>query len=136
MSVLTDVAVITSGEDEAVAWINGRLADAEPDRPGRRLCKTRLEEAGAGGSKVSSLVVYAACFNYLDLGGFEEAVRAAPWRWPGSVVVYVDGESGPTFVFSPARRSQWVPSARDPAAPPPERLMGRQPRRTTRAQRR
>lgn len=136
MSVLTDVAVITSGEDEAVAWVHGRLADAEPDRPMHRLLKTGLEQAGAGGTKVTSLVVYAACFNHLDLGGFEEAVRSAPWRWPGSVVVYVDGEAGPTYVFSPARYSQWMPGARDQAAPAPERLMSRQPRRLTRDQRR
>jgi len=135
VSFLTDIAVVAiAGEDEAVAFVNARLAEGDP-RP-QQLGKTDLEEAGAGGRKVTSLVVYAACFNYLDLGGFEEAVRSAPWRWPGSVVVYVDGEAGPTYVFSPARYSQWMPSARDPAAPPPVRLMSRQPRHLTRDQRR
>ena len=82
MSFLTDVAVVTiGGEDEAVAFVNARLAEGDP-RP-QQLGRTDLEQAGAGGRKVSSVVVYAACFNYLDLGGFEDAVRTAPWRLPG-----------------------------------------------------
>lgn len=93
MSFLTDVAVVTiGGEDEAVAFVNARLAEGYT-RP-QQLCKTDLEAAGAGGRKVCSIVVYAACFNYLDFSGFVSAVRAAPWRLPGCVVVYVDGEGG------------------------------------------
>lgn len=108
MSFLTDVAVVTTGaEDEAVAFVNARLAEGST-RP-QQLGRTRLEEAGAGGRKVCSVYVYAACFNWLDVSGFEEAVRAAPWRLPQCVVVYVDGEAGPTFVFSPARDGHWEP---------------------------
>jgi hypothetical protein len=107
VSFLTDVAVVTiAGEDEAVGYVNARIsAGMRDDR--HQLRKTDLEQAGAGGTKVTSLVVYAACFNYLDLGGFEEAVRGAPWRLPGCVVVYVDGEESPTFTFSPARAGHW-----------------------------
>jgi hypothetical protein len=109
VSFLTDIAVVTIGsEDEAIAYVNARLTEAVND-PRHRLRKTDLEEAGAGGTKVTSLVVYAACFNWLDFGSFEEAVRAAPWRLPGCVVVYVDGEESPnTFVFSPARAGRWT----------------------------
>lgn len=107
MSFLTDIAVVTIGtEDEAVAVVNAALAEGSPSRP-QQLGKTRLEEAGAGGSKVCSVYVYAGCFNWLDLDRFEEAVRSAPWRLPQCVVAYVDGESGPTFVFSPARAGHW-----------------------------
>ena len=106
MSFLTDVAVVAiAGEDEAVAFVNARLAEGYK-RP-QALGRTVLEGAGAGGSKVCSIVVYAACFNWLDLDAFEDAVRAAPWRLPRSVVVYVDGEAGPTFAFSPARAGHW-----------------------------
>ena len=106
MSFLTDVAVVTiGGEDEAVAFVNARLAEG-PTRP-QQLAKTDLDEAGAGGRKVCSIVVYAACFNWLDIDLLEEAVRAAPWRLPGCVVVYVDGEAGPTFAFSPAGAGHW-----------------------------
>lgn len=107
MSFLTDVAVVTiHGDDDAMAFVNARLAQG-CSHP-QRLAKTDLDEAGAGGYKVTSLVVYAACFNYLDFGGFEDAVRAAPWRLPGCVVAYVDGEGFPeTFVFSPARSGHW-----------------------------
>ena len=107
MSFLTDIAVVTiGGEDEAVAFVNARLAEGHP-RP-QQLGKTDLEAAGAGGRKVCSIVVYAACFNWLDLEAFEEAVRSAPWRLPRSVVVYVDGEGSPdTWVFSPARAGHW-----------------------------
>lgn len=109
MSFLTDVAVVTiGGEDEAIAFVNARLAENDP-RP-QQLGRTDLETAGAGGRKVCSIVVYAACFNWLDLDTFEEAVRAAPWRLPRSVVVYLDGEGSPhTSVFSPARAGQWEP---------------------------
>ena len=136
MSFLTDVAVVTiGGEDEAVAFVNARLAENDP-RP-QQLGKTDLEVAGAGGSKVTSLVVYAACFNFLDFGWFEEAVRSAPWRLPGCVVVYVDGEGFPdTFVFSPARAGQWETVGGDETGLVAERLASRQPRRATRAQRR
>jgi hypothetical protein len=135
VSFLTDIAVVTIGsEDEAVAFVNARLAENDP-RP-QQLGRTRLEEAGAGGSKVCSVYVYAACFNWLDLDRFEEAVRSAPWRLPRSVVVCVDGESGPTFVFSPARAGRWEPGGRDLPRSVPVRLAGQQPGRATRAQRR
>lgn len=135
MSFLTDIAVVTTGgEDEAVALVNARLAEGST-RP-QQLGRTRLEEAGAGGSKVCSVYVYAACFNWLDLDRFEEAVRSAPWRLPGSVVVYVDGESGPAFVFSPARAGHWEPGGRDTDGPAVQRLASQQPRRATRTQRR
>lgn len=117
MSFLTDVAVVTiGGEDEAVAFVNARISEGmRGDR--HQLRKTDLEAAGAGGTKVTSLVVYAACFNWLDVSAFEEAVRAAPWRLPGCVVVYVDGEAEPTYVFSPARDERW--ETRKPASGPP-----------------
>lgn len=135
MSFLADIAVVTiGGEDQAVAFVNARLAENDP-RP-QQLGKTDLEGAGAGGHKVCSVYVYAACFNWLDLSLFEEAVRSAPWRLPRSVVVYVDGESGPTFVFSPARAGHWEPGGRDLPGSRPVRLAGQQPRRATRAQRR
>ena len=112
MSFLTDVAVVTiGGEDDAVACVNARLAAAAGNTR-HQLRKTDLEEAGAGGTKVTSIVVYAACFNYLDLGAFEDAVRGASWRLPDCVVVYVDGEDGPTFTFSPARDGHWETRAR------------------------
>lgn len=115
MSFLTDVAVVTiAGEDEAVAFVNAKLAEGAK-RP-QQLGRTRLEEAGAGGSKVCSIYVYAACFNWLDLEAFEDAVRAAPWRLPRSVVVYVDGEGSPdTWVFSPARAGHWETRERQEA---------------------
>ena len=108
MSFLTDVAVVTiGGEDEAIGFVNDRLVEAAAD-PRHSLRKTDLEDAGAGGTKVSSIVVYAACLNYLDMSGFEETVRTAPWRLPASVAVYVDGEDGGTFVFSPGRDGHWT----------------------------
>lgn len=107
MSFLTDVAIVVlADEDEAIAHVNQRLASGDPHP--QRLLKTDLEKAGAGGCKATSLVVYAACFNYLDFGTLEDAIRSAPWRLPGSVIAYIDGEGFPsTFVLSPARPDCW-----------------------------
>lgn len=106
MSVLTDVAVITiGGEDDAIAYVNGKLTEDDPRE--QQLRRTDLEKTGAGGDKVSSLVVYAACFNFADISVLEEAIRSAPWRLPSSVVAYIDGELEPAYVMSPARPGQW-----------------------------
>jgi hypothetical protein len=107
VSFLTDVAIVVlHGEDGAIAHVNRQLARDDP-RP-QQLARTGLEKAGAGGCKATSLVVYAGCFNYLDFGTLETAIRSAPWRLPGCVVAYIDGEGFPsTFVLSPARPDHW-----------------------------
>lgn len=107
MSVITDALIVTMhGEDEAIAHVNRWLAENDPRKP--QLSKLDAEDAGAGGTKVSSMVLYAAAFNYVDLGGLEEAIRAAPWRCPSSVVAYFNDEHMPTFVMSPQRPGRWT----------------------------
>lgn len=107
MSVITDVVIVTMhGEDEAIARVNDWLAQNDPRKP--RLNRLAAEEAGAGGTKVSSAVLYAAAFNYVDGSGLEDAIRAAPWRCPSFVVAYFDDEFTPTFVMSPARPGRWM----------------------------
>ena len=107
MSVITDVVIVTMhGEDEAVAHVNRWLKDNDPREP--QLNRLDAEKSGAGGTKVSSTVLYAAAFNFLDVSGLEDAIRAAPWRCPSFVVAYFDDEHVPTFVMSPARPSRWT----------------------------
>lgn len=104
MSVITDVVIIAgSGERDALAHLNRWLA--ENDTRSQQLCEISLKEGG--GSKATSVTAYAACFNFLDIGGFTEAVRGAPWRMPSMAVAYFEPESGETFVMSPARPDEW-----------------------------
>jgi hypothetical protein len=113
MSVITDVLIVTmGGEDEAVASINRRLE--EDDSRKQQLNRLDAEEAGAGGGKVASTVIYAAAFNFLDIGDFEEAIFRAPWRIPSAVVIYVNPEMGSTYVISPARPGERWKTKPDP----------------------
>jgi len=104
VSVLTDVVIVCDdSEASALAWLNRWLEENDPH-------KQELKEIGlreGGGTKVTSATVYAACFNFLPLGDFENAVRSAPWRYPESVAVYVDYEMSRTYVMSPARPESW-----------------------------
>lgn len=107
MSVITDVVIVTMhGEDEAIAHVNRWLAENDPRQP--ELNRLDAETAGAGGTKVSSAVLYAAAFNFVDGPGLEDAIRTAPWRCPSFVVAYFDHEFTPTFVMSPARPGHWM----------------------------
>ena len=109
MSVITDALIVTMhGDDEAIAHVNLWLEQNDSRKP--RFARLDAEKAGAGGTKVSSMVLYAAAFNKVDLGGLVGAIRAAPWRARSSVVAYFDDEFAPTFVMSPARPGEWATS--------------------------
>lgn len=105
MSCITDVLIVArGGEGEALASVNAWLTVNDP----RKQHLDEISTDGAGGGKVSSMALYAAAFNYVDLWGLLDAIRAAPWRIPSTVVVYVDDESGLTQVMSPAREDTWT----------------------------
>ena len=105
MSVITDVLIVTSGEDEAIATVNRWLEENDPRKP--QFGRLDAEKAGCGGTKASSMILYAACFNLVDIGGLEDAILRAPWRCPRSVAAYFNGESGPVYLVSPARAGRW-----------------------------
>ncbi len=105
MSVITDVLIVTGGEDEAVARVNRWLEDNDPRRP--QFGRLDAEKAGCGGTKASGMVLYAACFNLVDVGGLEDVILSAPWRMPSSVAAYFNGETGPVYLVSPARAGRW-----------------------------
>jgi hypothetical protein len=105
VSYITDVVVISSkGEDEAIAFINKRLEEHDSRKQQIR----PLDIDAGGGCKVPGIAIHAACFNYLPRAEFVEAVREAPWRVILSVAVYIDDESGDTYVFSPARSDEYM----------------------------
>ena len=114
MSLITDVVIISGGdENEALAHLNQRLAGN--DSRGQQLKEVSLE--AGGGDKATSVTAYAACFNFLDISGLEDAISSAPWRLPSMVVAYFEPESGGTYVMSPARPGRWTTraSAESPA---------------------
>lgn len=106
MSVITDVVII-AGDDEgdALAYLNQWLT--ENDSRKQQLHEIGLAEGG--GSKATSATTFAACFNFLDIGGFEDAIAGAPWKLPASVIAYFDPEMGSTYVISPRRPGErWL----------------------------
>lgn len=106
MSLITDVVIVTiGGDDKAVATINEWLLENDQRKP--QLLKLDAGKAGAGGTKASSLFLYAAAFNFVDVSGLEEAIRRAPWRCPSSIAAYFNGEMGSAYVMSPARAWSW-----------------------------
>ena len=105
MSVITDVLIVTSGEDEAIAAVNRWLEENDPRKP--QFGRLDAERAGCGGTKASGMILYAACFNLVDVGGLEDAILSAPWRAPGSVAAYFNGEFGPPCIVSPAKAGRW-----------------------------
>jgi hypothetical protein len=85
MSYITDVVVVTmSDERDAIDRVNDHLMTADPAQYLRL-----LDPGGAGGDKVMSACIYAASFNHVDLAGLEDALRAAPWRFPDWVTVCI-----------------------------------------------
>lgn len=107
MSVITDVLIVTGGgEDEAITRVNRWLEDNDPRKP--QFGRLDAGKAGAGGTKASGMVLYAACFNLVDASGLEDAILSAPWRCPSFVAAYFNGETGPVYLLSPARAGQWV----------------------------
>jgi hypothetical protein len=105
MSVITDVLIITGGEDEAIATVNRWLEENDPRKP--QFGRLDAEKAGCGGTKASGMILYAACFNLVDIGGLEDVILRAPWRCPSFVAAYFNGESGPACIVSPARAGRW-----------------------------
>lgn len=102
--MLTDVVIVCNdSENEALAWLNQWLEENDPRK--QQLKEISLREGG--GSKVTSATVFAACFNFLPVGDFEEAVRRAPWKFPGSVAAYIDFEADRARVVSPGRPESW-----------------------------
>ena len=105
MSLITDVVIIAGiSEHEAFSYLNRWLAENDPR--GQQLRQVSLEEGG--GNKATSLTIYAACFNFLDISGFTDAIRAAPWHLPSLAVAYFYPEDGAPFVVSPARNGRWA----------------------------
>ena len=105
MSSITDVLLVTGlDEDEAVAKVNAWLT--ENDYRKQQLRKINLD--AAGGDKVICTDLWAAAFNYLDIGGLEDAIRAAPWELPHSVVAYFNFKTDAgTWVVAPTRPGRW-----------------------------
>jgi hypothetical protein len=102
--MLTDVVIVCDdSEAGALAWLNRWLE--ENDSRKQQLKEISLREGG--GNKATSATVYAACFNFLPLGDFEEAVRRAPWNFPESVAAYIDFEADRTRVVTPGRPESW-----------------------------
>jgi hypothetical protein len=65
-------------------------------------------DAVSAGTKHMQCHVYAWGANYLDLEGFLEAVRTAPWWRPGCVQVFARGEDDERFtVFNLGEDRQW-----------------------------
>jgi hypothetical protein len=109
VSVITDVVIVAGiGERESLGYLNRWLAQNDPR--GQQLKQVSLSEGG--GNKATSVTTYAACFNFLDTGGFTGAIRSAPWHLPAVVVAYFYPEIGETYVMSPARTGEWP--AREP----------------------
>jgi hypothetical protein len=92
MSLLTEVVIVTSGgEQGAIAFVNGTMA-AHSEHPAYfELCKVS-DAMRYGGGKVTSTEVWGGCFNYLPLTEFTDALAAAPWAFPWSVLACIEYE--------------------------------------------
>jgi hypothetical protein len=83
MSLITQVVVIAPIiRDEQVPGITDPLPFDE-----RQQSLRRLNTEQAGGVKVFSQSIYAAAFNYLDVGAFEDWLDALPWGYARPLVL-------------------------------------------------
>lgn len=90
MSVLTDVVIVTRFDDDgAIRRVNAAVADQARGQQLERIGS----DADFGGSKVPSCAVYGACYNFLDLAGFTDALTSAGWERPQYVVAWIDAET-------------------------------------------
>jgi hypothetical protein len=102
--MLTDVVIVCDdSEAAALAYLNQWLLENDPRK--QQLKEISLEDGG--GQKATSATVYAACFNFLPVGDFEDAIRQAPWNFPESVAAYIDFEADRTRVMTPGRPESW-----------------------------
>jgi hypothetical protein len=97
MSVVTNVILTCDlQEDAAVAKMNSWLSAAGHGR--------LVDVSGvAGGEKSMEAGVWVAAFNYLQIGGFIEAVRECPWEHPENVRLFMQGENHGAFKEWPLR---------------------------------
>jgi len=112
VSVITDALLVTSsGDRDGIACVNAWLMEHDQGR--QQFYPISLD--GAGGSKVSCVDLYAACFNHVDVYGLADAISAAPWQIPSRVVAYFNDEFADTFVMSPGRSGRWATRNDSPA---------------------
>jgi hypothetical protein len=88
VSVTFDAMLICAlREVEAVRELNRLLHIKDT---ARRQTFNEIDMDGAGGTKVFTTDVYAACFNHVTPSDVEECICAAPWRHPGWVLYVRD----------------------------------------------
>ncbi len=88
-------------------WCRGKTAD--PDCPRRDLMNLPLRvDDEVGGPKHIECSIYIWAANWLNLEGFLEAVRTAPWRCPEDVQVFVQGQEESRFtVYNLGDNAKW-----------------------------
>lgn len=101
MSHLTDVTVILDGTPSKALHkaLTGPINNHEHDFP-QRLALIDMHQAG--GHKVYTGTVYAACFNHVLLHELEDFFRGIPASMYGSTrgIVTVDDEDEPGFIVN------------------------------------
>lgn len=98
MSYVTNVMVSAPCENKtAIAELTREGAWKASDSQ-RLLSLTDGDAAGHwGGSKWPECDIYAAAFNYIDMGAFMSWLLAIPWSSPGDVQLFVQGEEDECF---------------------------------------
>lgn len=99
MSYVTNVLLsfsILEDEDARMAEVNGWLS--QNDSRGQQLGDiSGAEDPKYGGSKFMEVPLWGAAFNYVDLDGLRGAVRAAKWKEPEHVRLFVCDQDDDTF---------------------------------------
>ncbi len=103
MSQITTVAIVAPDkDDEAIAFVNEAMQE---QARGQKLEPLGNPHDEFGGFKVPSCAIYGAGYNYADWGTLEDALNAAPWHAPESVIAWIyHQETGDVTLWRPAGR--------------------------------
>lgn len=101
---------LTPGLAAVRAWCEGAHLPADEPRSIDLIgWPPSTVDAASGGTKHMECCVYAWGANYLVLGDFLEAVRTAPWRYPGRVQVFAKEQDDEIFsVYTLTAERTWL----------------------------
>lgn len=105
MSVLMDAIIICMFEDDkAIEQVNKYLYEEDE---GRHQQFRKMDNSLTGGSKVSSLTTYQACFNHIIPEVIIKAFLKADWRRQDTVLIFDhEFDDKPQIIFK--SDGEWI----------------------------
>ncbi len=89
MSLITEMIIFTSYDDEAMVRLNVWCAEHDTERQQQF---EKLDGDGAGGRKFLTAGVWAMAGNYFPSRGLVNVFPSFGWRYPESAILIVDAE--------------------------------------------